>query len=145
MTAETFPGNEYAATGHFSAEQVPSRWAPETDAAVATAYATLALAYEQRIANEIALEQLRAQPAATGRRGAAERIQARLHPADPEPARDYLLENYAAVRFELLRADVEKIERKMQRINGNKPDPVIRAVLDLIDQHAADSGRGAGQ
>lgn len=140
MTTPAMTGNPYVlkTNGTYAAEQAQYQ-------------ATMALAYEQRIANEIALEQLRAQPAATGRRGAAERIQARLQPADPEetpeeqPAPDYLLTNYAAVRFELLRSDVAKIERKMQRINGNKPDPVIRAVLDLIDQHAADTGRGAGQ
>ncbi|MDI3330112.1 MAG: hypothetical protein QJR09_05165 [Micrococcus sp.] len=148
MTENPIPGNDSAATAYFAAEQVPSRWAPETDAAVAVAYATLALAEEQRTANLIALEQLKATATgAAGRRGSAERIGARMQgPAEPAPAPDYCASNLVAIRFETLRLDVEKMRR------DSEPNGPARAalgdVLALIDRHAAvpaPSTRGADQ
>lgn len=47
-------GNEQFDTAYFAAERVQSGLSDITDATVANAYATLALAYEQRTANLIA-------------------------------------------------------------------------------------------
>lgn len=51
-------GNPHYETGAYAAELVPSNREPNDDATVANTYATLALAYEQRTANLIALAQL---------------------------------------------------------------------------------------
>jgi hypothetical protein len=56
----TLPGNPHYENAYFTAEQVPSNQQPEFDAAVATTYATLALAHEQRTANLIAERDSRA-------------------------------------------------------------------------------------
>ncbi|MBB5748579.1 hypothetical protein [Micrococcus sp. TA1] len=52
--AEDMPGNPYTDLAYYAAELVPSNREPADDAATAQAYATLALAHEQRTANLIA-------------------------------------------------------------------------------------------